>query len=75
MEETTKMVIQANGKARIRAFLNTLALKRAKRARTLKACSLCACAIEVGSEFRDAGPGRRAHEWCYQAVSQEWRNK
>jgi hypothetical protein len=56
---------------RIRKFINDLSLKRITIARIVHCCALCMCPIEKGSEYRDGGQGRRAHESCFQAVAKE----
>lgn len=67
------MILDSNPRGRILQFLNSLALKRVKAARTVKCCALCACPIEAGQEFRDGGIGRRAHEFCFRAVRRDKR--
>jgi len=73
---TRDMVVNANtvtrpSKARLLKYLNSLSLKRTRVAMTTHCCQLCACPINPGEEFRDSGPGRNAHEFCYQAVRKE----
>ena len=70
-QETRDMVVSSTPKGRIRRFLNSLALKPVRTAKSLHCCQLCACAIAKGQEFRDGGVGRRAHEFCFQAVNKE----
>jgi hypothetical protein len=58
-------------RARIRKFINELSLKRITIARIVHCCALCMCPIEKGTEYRDGGQGRRAHEFCFQAVAKD----
>lgn len=67
-EKTRSMVLDATPRGRIRQFLNALALKPVKTSRLARCCALCACPIQAGEKLRDAGPTRRAHEFCFQAV-------
>lgn len=54
-------------------FLNNLSLKKVTIARTVHCCALCMCPIEKGTEYRDGGQGRRAHEFCFEAVAREFK--
>ena len=57
----------AASKGRLRAYLNSLALKPQRVARSNRwACELCACPIQTGDEMR--GDKKPAHESCFQAV-------
>lgn len=74
---TLDMVVTANtktrpSKMRLLKYLNSLGLSKIRVARTTHCCQLCACPINGGEEFRDGGPGRNAHEFCYQAVRKEF---
>ena len=63
-------------KRHIQKFINDLALKKitiARIARIVHCCALCMCPIEKGTEYRDGGQGRRAHEFCFQAVAREFK--
>jgi hypothetical protein len=71
VDELRKKILDANGKVRLRKFLNSLALKPKRTCRTLHCCQLCACEIRLGDEYRDGGYGRRAHEYCFQACNRE----
>ncbi len=58
---------RAASKGRLRAYLNSLALKPQRVARSNRwACELCACPIRTGDEMR--GDKKPAHESCFQAV-------
>jgi hypothetical protein len=56
---------------RIRQFLNSLALAPKRICKSLHHCALCNCPITAGEEYRDRGLDRRAHEFCFQAVSKD----
>lgn len=67
-----RMIVQSNGKARILRYLNKVSLIRATvRKGSVACCCLCACPIEIGSEYRNGGEGQRCHEFCFQAVRKE----
>lgn len=58
-------------KARLRAFLNSLALSRKRTCYSVHRCALCACDITIGQKYRGEKTHRRAHEECFQAVGRE----
>ena len=60
-------------KTRLLKFTNNLALKPRKIAKTIHNCELCNCAIQPGGEYRDGGPGKRAHEICLTEVVRAYR--
>lgn len=58
----------STAKARIQAFINSLALKPKRTARIIHMCALCSCPIPAGVQYRSDKDDRRAHEECFQAV-------
>jgi len=66
-----KTLLHEQARVRLRQFSNSLALKRPKFARTVHCCALCTGPIEKGTEFRTAGKGRSAHEFCFQVLARE----
>lgn len=70
--ERRKLRLQSKlAKQRLRAFLNSLFLKKLHRCNSLHHCELCDCDITIGQEYRGDSPGRRAHEYCRLAVAGE----
>lgn len=59
-----KPISKRQAKIILQRFCNTLSLKPVRVARTVHCCALCDGPIEVGTEFRDGGSGKRAHLPC-----------
>lgn len=58
---------------RLLKFCNSLSLKPMRVCRSLHHCAFCGQDIRLGDEYRDGGLGRRAHEFCFQAVRREFK--
>lgn len=74
LKKTRDMIVRSNPRTRILKYLNSMALKRVSiRKGSVACCCLCACAIEIGAEYRNGGEGKRCHDWCFLAVRQEYK--
>jgi hypothetical protein len=60
-------------RTRLRTFVNRVSIRPAKFARTVHCCCLCMTPIEKGEEYRDGGPGQRAHAFCFDALAREFK--
>lgn len=63
------MPVAPISKRRLQLFLNGLSLSNTKVARVAFACELCACAIQIGQEYR--GAAKKAHEFCFKACARK----
>jgi hypothetical protein len=74
MIQTPKRIAAAEKRAartRLRTFCNSISLKQPKFAHVVHCCCLCMTPIEKGDEYRDGGPGRRVHEFCFDALAKD----
>lgn len=61
---------------RLILFCNSLAMKKTITARREAGrCALCNCVIGEGDEYRNGGPKRKAHESCWKATADSFKEK